>query len=159
MDINELMIGDWVYNKHHEKAIKLTPYDFVTHGHDGNGNQFLLSNPTVVSGKDLEPILLTEEVLKNCGFVKENTWNDIITMKYHLCEEDAIVDGGMTFDKTIDIEIEFSTIKNSIRHIYINCFLESMAANIKMCNKEEIFYVHQLQHALNLCSIKKVIVV
>jgi len=59
------MIGDWVYNKHHEKPIKITQYDFFTHGHRENGEQYLNANPIPTLGRDLEPIPLTHEILEN----------------------------------------------------------------------------------------------
>ena len=67
----ELMVGDWVFNKHHNKAIRITPYDFFTHGHRADGSQYLLGDtPTI--GKDLEPIPITEEILKKNGFYRED---------------------------------------------------------------------------------------
>jgi len=69
MKINELMIGDWVYNKHHKKNIQIQPYDFFVHGHGNNGT-FAVSS-TIVSGRDLVPIPLTEEILEKNGWRKE----------------------------------------------------------------------------------------
>ena len=69
MKINELMIGDWVYNKHHKKNIQIQPYDFFVHGHGNNGT-FAVSS-TIVSGRDLVPIPLTEEILVKNGWRKE----------------------------------------------------------------------------------------
>jgi hypothetical protein len=69
MKINELMIGDWVYNKRHKKNIQIQPYDFFVHGHGNNGT-FAVSS-TIVSGRDLVPIPLTEEILVKNGWRKE----------------------------------------------------------------------------------------
>ena len=69
MKINELMIGDWVYNKHHKKNIQIQPYDFFVHGHGNNGT-FAVSS-TIVSGRDLVPIPLTEEILVKNGWRKQ----------------------------------------------------------------------------------------
>ena len=68
------MIGDWVYNKHHKKNIQITPYDFFTHGHLPTGRQYFIGEPELVSGRDLEPIPLTPEILKKNKFVKRDTW-------------------------------------------------------------------------------------
>ena len=68
MDCKDLMIGDWVYNKHHKKNIQITPYDFFNHGHNGFGKQFLPTNPKLISGNDFDPIPITEEILAKNGF-------------------------------------------------------------------------------------------
>jgi len=121
MKINELMIGDWVYNKHHKKNIQIQPYDFFVHGHGNNGT-FAVSS-TIVSGRDLVPIPLTEEILVKNGFKKVNMTVDGDYRHYHLhgvCiswEEQS----GFWYGEG---DIEFK-------------------------------YVHQLQHLLRLCGIKK----
>lgn len=66
MDIKDLMIGDWVYSKHHEKNIQIKPYDFFVHCHCNSGSVAVLS--TIVSGKDFEPIPLTEDILVKNGW-------------------------------------------------------------------------------------------
>ncbi len=76
MKANELMVGDWVYNKHHKKNIQITPYDFFTHGHLPSGRQYFIGEPELVSGRDLEPIPLTPEILEKNGFVEHDTWNE-----------------------------------------------------------------------------------
>ena len=64
MKKEDLMVGDWVYNKHHKKNIQITPYDFFTHGHLPSGSQYFIGEPELVSGRDLEPIPLTYEFLR-----------------------------------------------------------------------------------------------
>jgi hypothetical protein len=90
MKINELMIGDWVYNKHHKKNIQIQPYDFFVHGHGNNGT-FAVSS-TIVSGRDLVPIPLTEEILVKNGWRKESTTIDGDYANWHgeipICQED-----------------------------------------------------------------------
>lgn len=69
MDITKLMIGDWVYNTHHKKSVSLTPYDFFTHGHDKDGQQqYLMPSSKPTTGRDLEPIKLTKEILEKNDF-------------------------------------------------------------------------------------------
>lgn len=68
IDIKELSVGNWVYNKHHGKAIQITPFDFFTHTHI-DGMQYLIENPNLVSGKDFEPIPITPEILEKNGFI------------------------------------------------------------------------------------------
>lgn len=61
MKANELMIGDWVFNKFLNKNIKITPYDFFS------------KYPKVIEGNDLEPIPLTEEIIEKNGFEYDDT--------------------------------------------------------------------------------------
>lgn len=71
MKANELMIGDWVYNSHHKKPIQMTPYDFFTHSHtDGVPSFANILHPKPRLGRDLEPISLSEEILKANGWEK-----------------------------------------------------------------------------------------
>ena len=121
----ELMVGDWVFNKHHNKAIRITPYDFFTHGHRADGSQYLLGDtPTI--GKDLEPIPITEEILNKNGFYREDFYS---ALDYN-GEYRVLCDGHQVaiFHKA---------------HTEINIPIEG---------------VHELQHALRLCRIKKEIV-
>ncbi len=69
----ELMVGDWVYTKNHKKYICITPYDFVTHGHRPSGRQYFIGEPEVISGRDLEPIPLTPEILEKNGWEERPT--------------------------------------------------------------------------------------
>lgn len=134
MDIKSLMIGDWVYNKHHGKNIRLTPYDFFTHTHNEFGGQRLVPYATPTIGLDLEPIPLTPEILEKNGFeeIGDNTyqleekpnwfWVDFYKHEYG-CEHDT------------------ST------HEY-----EDSERRLK---KYGIPFVHELQHAMRECEIEK----
>ena len=68
MEATELMIGDWVYNTHHKKNIRLTPYDFFVHGHHADGGQYILGGGQLCFGRDLQPIPLTLEILRKNGW-------------------------------------------------------------------------------------------
>ena len=65
MKETDLMIGDWVYNKHHGKNIRFTHYDFFTHTHNDFGEQELAPFAKPTTGRDLEPIPLTPEIILN----------------------------------------------------------------------------------------------
>lgn len=133
MKINELMIGDWVYNKHHKKNIKIEPYDFFVHGHGNNGT-FAVSS-TVVSGRDLVPIPLTEEILVKNGFVYCEAEETCATNAYHHWQLDGeylALDDFQYWRK----EKKDDLPRFSIAGIDVN-------------------YVHQLQHLLRLCGIEK----
>lgn len=134
MKANELMIGDWVYNKHHGKNIKLTPYDFFTHTHNEFGEQELapFAKPTI--GRDLEPIPLTQKILEKNGF--ENIGDDTYQLEEKPCW--FWVD---FFRHTYGCEYDTSTYE-----------YEDDEHRLKLYG---IPSVHELQHALKLCGIEK----
>lgn len=125
MKREDLMIGDWVYNKHHKKYICITPYDFFTHGHLPSGRQYFIGEPEVISGRDLEPIPLTPEILEKNGFIKkEYRW---------------ILLDSYTKDKLI-------VLLNAA-----NCFALLTTEGMTLAFQ----YVHELQHFYRLCGIHK----
>lgn len=128
MNTNELMIGDWVYNKHHKKNIQITPYDFFIHGHLPSGRQYFINKPELVSGRDLEPIPLTREILEKNG------------MKFRTNV------GWFAEDEEYFLEI---STKGDNVYWTINDWEYSLL---------KLNYVHELQHALKLCRIEKEIV-
>lgn len=128
------MIGDWVYNKHHKENIQIKPYDFFVHGH-GNNGVFVVSS-TIVSGRDFEPIPLTEEILVKNGFERCDYNNqyfiiddviNLITPKWR---------GGTEYYACAWYQDEF----------------DDLVQHIEICKCD---YVHQLQHLLRLCGIEK----
>lgn len=134
MKANELMIGDWVYNKHHGKNIKLTPYDFFTHTHNEFGEQELapFAKPTI--GRDLESIPLTQKILEKNGF--ENIGDDTYQLEEKPCW--FWVD---FFRHTYGCEYDTSTYE-----------YEDDEHRLKLYG---IPSVHELQHALRICGIEK----
>ena len=129
------MIGDWVYNKHHGKNIRLTPYDFFTHTHNEFGEQRLVPYATPTIGLDLEPIPLTPEVFEKNGF--EKRWQDI----YEYFNDDE--------NLNITFYPKSSNYTNGA-YDYIN--IEKGCLTI---NEMPIAFVHELQQALRLCGISK----
>ena len=139
MKISELMVGDWVYNKHHKKNIRITPYDFFTHIYNEFDEQSLPPYTKPTFGRDLEPIPLTAEILEANGFKKFNFhgiegqhqwswWRDTLLSVTLWCRElnDDPKDGWM-----IRVESDFAT----------------------HCHKVE--FVHEVQHTLRLLGIDK----
>lgn len=141
MKPEELMIGDWVYNAHHERNIRITPYDFFTHGHYSDGSQFIMGRPAL--GRDLEPIPLSKEILEKNGFT--------------YCKSD----GGFYLHATIsygnwDVYVVLFNVTDEYRNnqLHIASPDDSYTAiHLMECN-----HVHELQHALRLCGIEKEIV-
>ena len=130
MDIKSLMIGDWVYNKHHGKNIRLTQYDFFTHTHNEFGEQELMPYARPTFGRDLEPIPLKRIHLTKNGFKATNAedtefvYRDGYEIKVMIDED--IVDA-------IFLSIEFAE-----RNMW-----------------KEIKYVHELQQAMRIMGCDK----
>lgn len=135
MDIKSLMIGDWVFNKHHGKNIRLTPYDFFTHTHNEFGEQSLLPHSKPRFGMDLEPIPITPEILEKNGF------RIMFEGELHKTYFQDIY--GFAVEIKIDcIGFTKLSISNGLGYrVVIECK-----------------HIHQLQHALKLCGINKEIV-
>ena len=118
METKELMIGDWVKNCYGEKKRV----------------EQILSSRVMLAYNDvyyiggIEPIPLTEKILKKNGFSKL----DNIGTYFHGILEDSRY-----------YEIEINLINNML---WIN----------RMWFKaNNIHYVHELQHALRMCKIEK----
>ena len=133
MKANELMIGDWVYNKHHKKNICITPYDFFTHGHLPSGRQYFIGDPETISGRDLEPIPLTPEILEKNGFKKDEKREEMYYWNW------GIGNNCVSYDKETGIVRIFHVFGHLVFVLPLS-------------------YVHELQHALRLCGIDKEIV-
>ncbi len=132
METNELMIGDWVYNKHHGKNIRLNQYDFFTHTHNDFGEQELAPFAKPTTGHDLEPIQLTPEILEKNGFVHKTRW---------------MQKGNFGYPPLILWHLLSSKILNRPEHLLeIHCGMKNIHISF-LCE-----YVHQLQHALRLAG-------
>lgn len=132
MDIKKLQIGDYVYNTHHKKIIKLTAYDFFTHGHNEHGAQYLTTYSQLTFGRDLEPIPLTEEFFEKNGFVLNNMFFPLYK-KYD------------SEDKRIIITDEANSGDG---YWYVHIDNEDFDT-IGAC---DVNYVHQFQQLLRLCG-------
>ena len=140
MDINKLMVGDWVYNEHHEKNIRLTAYDFFTHGHDAYGFQYLLYNSKPTLGRDLEPIPLTEEFFEKNGIEK---------VDYDLLKPNLVFESK-------DQRIRITDITNSGDGYWCVHVHNEDYETIGSC---DVKYVHQFQQLLRLCGYEMDVVV
>ena len=129
MSIEDYMVGDWLYNSHHMKKTRITPYDFFTHGHDAYGRQYLPEYAKPQLGRDWEPIPLTGEILEKNGF--------------SLFGEGAYV----LFNE--DMSIKFSLRFPSKDNFWLTIGHKQYP----------ILGVHELQHALKLCGINKEITI
>ena len=137
MKATELMIGDWVAQKHGGLLLKVSevrpPYILA----DGEGGQF--------HEDTLEPILLTSEILEQNGFVtkdKPDYWAGYRSYTYKYSEGST----GLTFRLYHDTgkykwsgkcEISLNALPYWIRFEYL----------------------HVLQHILKICGIDKEITI
>lgn len=138
MDIKSLMIGDWVYNKHHRKNIRLTPYDFFTHTHNEFGEQGLAPFAKPTSGRDLEPIPLTPEILEKNGFKLYIPENHLETV--YACQD---------ISKAVADELY------ALWPYRDGSFYLLLRVDGKDMVRMNVHYAHELQHALRLCGIEK----
>lgn len=137
IDIKELSVGNWVYNKHHGRAIQITPFDFFTHTHKEE-KQCFAGNPNIVSGKDFEPIAITPEILEKNGFEKREFINEVNCKEEYwiYCNDYYSLVISEINDGLYKVEHHIEELINLIERLYIS-------------------YVHQLQNALTLCGIEK----
>ena len=132
MKANELIRGDWIYLCNTPCRVK----DIIDDG-------------VINYEKDVTPIPLTEEILRNNGFK-----NDV------LAEKSIIAEGTSNFSVILiseDNRIMINNIDeylNSFNNWHIHIDTEDMRT---MCTAE-ITYVHELQHLLKLCKIEKEII-
>ena len=145
MKPEELMIGDWVYDKHYNGDIEPIKI-YNIYGTEVNckteRNRFDVDE--IVSGtyiSDLQPIPLTLEILEKNGFVKYNEVSD--TPPYDQDEE-----GNMYYSYKGEQKFWGWWQPNNVYLIPVNAMVDL-----------EIEYVHELQHALKLCGIDKPIIV
>ena len=128
MNIEEIMIGDWVFNKHHQYPIRITPFDFFTHTHDKYGEQHLMASSNVAFGRDFEPIPVTGEILKKNGF-------EISTDVGYVFEDYKTTVIYSDFYRQLKILKEYNVVFDS--------------------GKWSNICVHEMQHALRLCKVDK----
>ena len=136
MNTSELQIGDWVYNAHHMKEIRMTPYDFFTHGHL-NGHQFVRENAQPCLGRDLEPISITAEILEKNGFIRKHPESE--KRAYWILR----VAGGNV------------KVKRNWGYFYFEVTGTPLEMGMFLPHFEgHLAFVHELQHALRLCRIQ-----
>lgn len=116
MKANELMIGDWVikdYSDIGKVKEKVEVYDLPPNIHDDF----------------MQPILLTEEILKANGLIKDKEYGYFgevygVFHKYYGQQGFQIISGVISPNKEFELKLP-----------------------------EPIHYVHELQHALRLCGL------
>lgn len=136
MNINELMISDWIWydNK---------PYQIRLLGKNIYGDDYpavcirTSSGSLIVDRNKIEPIPLTPEILEKNGFTKSIPPPGIHAKCYNLDNKEE------KYHLTIANYNKYKRLLLNVDSEDSECF------NIR-CD-----YVHELQHALRLCGIKK----
>lgn len=159
MKAEELMVDDWVLAE--GKPVQVTNISvlggdvirvinpFMSYDIAYASNIIALSNGAKDINK-IEPIPITEEILKKNGFK-----NDVIAQKA------IIAEGASNFSVILVSEDNRITLNNIDEYInsfnkwHVHIDTEDMRT---MCTSE-ITYVHELQHLLKLCKIEKEIVI
>ena len=147
MKANELMIGDWVHSKMHDVDTTITDTEGPCRGGD-DYRAYWLAHQSCFERHfedEIEPIPLTEKILKDSGFVPQTVGP--YTKNYMLITNDY-EDG---FILTVNGVMEKP---DSFRMLYIpTCNQTYLDLILGSC------YVHELQHILRLCGIDKEIVI
>lgn len=148
MKAEELMIGDLVLQCELNAPVKV--HSIMRYYADENVYFYHETREYISNISKLEPIPLTEEILHKNGFK-----NDVLAQK------SIIAEGASNFSVILISEDNRITINNieeylnSFNKWYIHIDTEDMRT---LC-VAEITYVHELQHILKLCGIKKEIIV
>jgi hypothetical protein len=159
MKATNLMIGDWVninFDVDYKTGNPIYGYVQVNSiNKDGtiDVNCTFDISVSMQDGWDLKlikPIPLTEEILHKNGFK-----NDVIAQK------SIIAEGASIFSVILISEDNRITLNNIDE--YINSFnkwsIHIDTEDMRTMCTAEITYVHELQHVLNLCKIKKEIII
>lgn len=122
---DELMLGDWLKYETFDKIVKVT----ALYGSMVNTNVV-----TPLFPDDLEPIPITPKILEKNGFeLKADGW---------LWSTEGLEDQNYIF-------IQFRKGCEGVRNCEIN-FIHRAQFTFK-----QMYFVHELQHALKLCGIPK----
>lgn len=142
MEAKDLMIGDWVYILNFPERGKKTPVKIIGMDTNHNAIEYVHNGIRLWSAVvRLEPIQITPEILEKNGFVENR---GVTSWKFETKREDLIdIYGVNEYHLSINIEDTHGSGKGYRW----------------MLNNLVIFYVHQLQHALRLCGIKKEITI
>ena len=131
MKATELMIGDWVriapYDIIDQVDCFLTEYAVTSHGDTCCQYEY----------KDIEPILLTPEILKKNGF-------------------ELVADIDMATKAFIDLYDVWGckTMFKSFTLFY-NRYSQDYRLHAFRDNISNIYFVHELQHAMRFCGVEK----
>ena len=135
MEANELMIGDYLRTRFSKKIIRVKEIKQSCIYTEDNGYEY----------NEIEPIPLTPKILEKNGF--EKSYSNILTADgYKKLPQYKYKNMAQVQDICRNlITISYSDLEGGVYDI--QCGIGSHIYDLK--------YVHQLQHALRLCGIKK----
>ena len=133
MKKEELMIGDWVYNTHNRQNEQVAEI--------GSGLVMLEYND-LYEYDEIEPILLTSELLEKKGF--ERVPQPGCVTPYHwMLEKYEVETEGLLY--------RIKAYNTLFRGMYVSIDNHSDCETINF--GKQIEHVHELQHAFRLCNI------
>ena len=137
MRANELMIGDWVL----DGGVKARVTSIMCDG--------IIETTKRISNEEIvEPIPLTQEILEKNGFEKIHLAYTVD--KYHY----LYAVSQRVFIKCLPFQNENLKVSNWFGVQIVNNELDAQT-NLNSSCDVTCAYVHELQHALRLCGIKK----
>lgn len=134
MNLNELMVGDWVEDTYHNKFVQWNPrlWFMEINGH-------ITDRP--VEGRDYKPIPLTPEILEKNGFKHEHNTNKGWLSLVDYPKWCVYIKADETPCRLIADNL--SSVDNIREGVFVNKWISS---------------VHELQYALRFCGIEKEVV-
>lgn len=154
MKANELMIGDWV------QIVEPCKYagaigrikKLIDHKDDENAYfKVFLQNNTIhigiedICSDDIRPIPLTPEILEKNGFEKTQIHGEKQDDIFQCFDGEIIIEVGIYDPNFILVHYSYKT-PDGINSVEISSIVKVDGGK---------FYLHELQHALRLCSISK----
>ena len=135
MKANELMPGDWIRVSRLNKNGKVYRIDYA----NGKGNGFVAAIGGDFHEDDIEPILLTPEILEKNGYERSLMWHN-----YERTYGEYIVNVQLGYANKIDYVKIREGGKDDI-----------VPSEKTLLYLPHISYIHELQHALRLVGIEK----
>ena len=151
MESKELMIGDWVYSSFADVPCKVISIDTIINGFTSVQVSNVAWKKDIVS---LSPIPLTPEILEKNGFEINRGFASSERHLRYSWEYYNRKEGDYGFIDVIFYEKPFK-----IRRVVKIENKSSKGLGFNSVQNCDIDYVHQLQHAIRLCGIKKEIIV
>jgi len=133
MTEKELMLGDWVRRRYTTTSGREVINDFqITAIEKMTGSYYVWSEKgRECQPEQLEPIPITAEILRKNGW----KWDGLYATRI---EDNAL--------------IEYYKYEGILRNYYLH---KGGADELVFLSRPGVVYIHQLQHALRLCGIKK----
>ena len=152
MEALDLMLKDWVFSKSISKPCQVIGIDPREGLGPREGYTFTLTSPDnttlYVHAVSVEPITITPEILLKNGFKFVDGTQHSTSSRY-VWMEDGKRDGFI-------IEVTpYNPPVNGVKFLVRIDTESSHEGGVNIIHSCDIEYIHQLQHAIRLCKIKK----